>query len=603
MFTIIPTACLKTNQDTYYVPDQEGGIYFRNQKHSFRLQGSNVYQWMEKLIPMFDGSHTMQEITNGLPDTYQRRVYEFATLLLKEGFVRDVSMDKAHTLSANIMKTFQSQIDYLDHHIGSGAAHFEKYRQASLLVIGSGPLLTSLLSSLLESGVQSLSVFLTDKQNTNIERIQYLETEAKKIDIAVKITDITPKDIQPWSKIIQPYDSVLFVGKGTDMEQIIDLGTRCEQENKYFLPAITYDNTGLVGPAQDWESAWRRLEKTTNDIKIETYNTALAILANILSFCWFQLINNVTPIEKQQVFLLDMKTLEGKWHSFLSHPLVRGSKQITKPLDSTTWFAIPLEHKTDIQSIFEHITSPKTGIFRSWGPEDLLQLPLSQCQVEIADPLEKKKLPPIICSALTHIDAQREAMLRGLEAYAIRLLKETSIPHYDEVEVGIGQRHAEAICRGFINYLEIDIKNKPIHPHKAQLEGEQSQFLLECLTLSGAEPSLYLEEHTYGFPIGWIQVNDCWFSSVGLTPSSALLTALHKSLHSLQNQSANHHNFSLCCPYYVHTSFDSSETALQFIINHMKIQNKYIKAFELKLEDIISQHLSVVAVTIEEGEQ
>src|SRR5690606_27085503 len=99
----------------------------------------------------------------------------------------------------------------------------EKFRQTSLLVIGSGPFLTSLLASLLESGIQTIFLYLTDKTNTNIKHIQYLETEAKQIDSTVEIHDITPTDIQPWSKIIPPYDSILFVEEEADGHRIIEL--------------------------------------------------------------------------------------------------------------------------------------------------------------------------------------------------------------------------------------------------------------------------------------------------------------------------------------------------------------------------------------------
>lgn len=597
MFTILPTACLKVNQDTYYIPDENGGIYFRNQKHSFRMQGSNVYQWMEKLIPMFDGTHTMQVITDGLPEIYQQRVYEFATILLHKGFIRDISKDQPHTLSEKMIKTYQPQINYLDHQIGSGAARFEKYRQTSLLVIGSGPFLTSLLSSLLESGIQTVFIYLTDKPNTNIKRIQYLETEAQKIDSAVKVQDITPTDKQPWSKIIQPYNSILFVEEEADIEQMIDLATVCEQENKCFLPAVTYQSIGMVGPAIDWESAWWRLEKTTSVVREETNHTALAILANLLSFQWFQLINNITSPEKN-VYLLDMQTLEGKWHSFLSHPLIRKSKQIAKPLDSSEWSANPKHQKTDIQSIFSQITSEKAGIFRSLGPVDLLQLPLSQCRVEIADPLEKQNLPPIICSGLTHMEARREAGLRGLETYAARLLEETNILPADG-KIGVGQNLTEAIYRGFIKCLETNLNSEPTHAQIVKQADEQNRYLIDCLHTLGVEPSLYLEQHSYGFPIGWVQVKDFWFSSAGLTSSMALQTSLQKALHFHQNQPNSQH-YLLHSTGYANSSFCSMKTALETIIQRMKKHSKQIQVCSLKLEDILSQHLSIVGVIIRE---
>lgn len=587
MAAMLPSARLKTNQDTYYIPDLKGGIYFRNHKHSFRMQGSNVYQWMEKLIPLFDGTRTMQQITEGLPAAYQQRIYEFSSILLDEGFVRDISKDRPHTLDESIVKHFQVQIDYLDHQIGSGAYHFENYRRANLLVIGHGSFLLSLLSSLLESGLQKIALFITDKSKTNLDRIWQLETEARKIDPAVKINDITPCEIQPWADILSPYKSILFVGEVANVEETIRLSSLCQQENKYFIPAVIDQNTGIVGPVADWESAWRRVKKTDNTAATETNQTALAILANVLSFRWFQLINQIITPDTKQVFVLHMKTLEGKWHSFYSHPL---TKEIENSNTSVTVSASS-HQTTDIHPIFARITSPQTGVFRAWGPKDLIQLPLSQCQVEIADPLGEKNVPPIVCSALTHQEARREAGLCGLEAYAARLFQART----NDSAFGAGASRQEAICRAFLRYLEMDCKTEPSHPHKIQLE---EPFLIECLRTFGAEPTLCVEKHRYGFPIGWVKINDMWFHGTGLSVHSAVRAALLKALQFLQNNSISTEHLSVSST--ICQALDSIDACLTFIHQQLKTHQKQLKITDMKLEDIISDHFFIVHVSIEE---
>jgi len=46
---------LKVKRDTFYLPDQEGGVYFRNNESSFRLKGDTIYKWIETLMPMLNG--------------------------------------------------------------------------------------------------------------------------------------------------------------------------------------------------------------------------------------------------------------------------------------------------------------------------------------------------------------------------------------------------------------------------------------------------------------------------------------------------------------------------------------------------------------------
>ncbi|MFP3366100.1 hypothetical protein R0J93_20835, partial [Pseudoalteromonas sp. SIMBA_148] len=118
-----------------------------------RMQGSGIDQWVEKLLPMFNGEYSLEYLTNGLPEPYQNRVMEIAEVLLENGFVRDVSRDQPHELHPHIVQKFASQIEFVDSLAGSGASRFETFRGANVLAVGSGPFMTSLVSSLLESGI------------------------------------------------------------------------------------------------------------------------------------------------------------------------------------------------------------------------------------------------------------------------------------------------------------------------------------------------------------------------------------------------------------------------------------------------------------------
>ena len=89
---------LKVKRDTFYLPDPQGGVYFRNNVSSFRMEGSTIYQWIEKLIPMFNGEQTLGDLTEGLTAPYRNRVYEIGETLYKNGFVRDVSQDTSTSI-------------------------------------------------------------------------------------------------------------------------------------------------------------------------------------------------------------------------------------------------------------------------------------------------------------------------------------------------------------------------------------------------------------------------------------------------------------------------------------------------------------------------
>ncbi|HET6871745.1 MAG TPA: bacteriocin maturation protein, partial [Sporolactobacillaceae bacterium] len=139
---------LKVKRDTFFLPDPNGGVYFRNNSSSFRMEGHTIYQWIEKLMPMFDGEHTLGELTNGLPLPYQNRIYEIGETLYQNGFVRDVSQDHPHQLKKGLLEKYASQIEFLENFVDSGAFRFQGYRQTKVLAVGSGPFFISLVSAL-----------------------------------------------------------------------------------------------------------------------------------------------------------------------------------------------------------------------------------------------------------------------------------------------------------------------------------------------------------------------------------------------------------------------------------------------------------------------
>ena len=133
MSNLTPMMRLKVKRDTFFLPDPNSGVYFRNNISSFRMEGNAIVQWIEKLIPMFNGKYTLGDLTDGLPVPYRDRVYEIAEVLYRNGYVRDVSQDLPHQLPDQVLNKYASQIEFLDSFGDSGAYRFQTYRQAKVL--------------------------------------------------------------------------------------------------------------------------------------------------------------------------------------------------------------------------------------------------------------------------------------------------------------------------------------------------------------------------------------------------------------------------------------------------------------------------------------
>ncbi|MFE5320918.1 putative thiazole-containing bacteriocin maturation protein [Paenibacillus sp. NPDC056579] len=553
---------LQVKADTFFLPDQNDGVYFRNNVGTFQMKGEMIDRWLEKLIPMFNGEHTMEELTDGLSGPYRDRVYEIAEVLREKGFARDVSQDCPHVLSEQTVRRYAGQIAFLDSFGDSGAYRFQCYRQAEVLAVGSGQIFSALVSSLLESGLTRFRMLITDSLPTDRHRLTALAEHARLTDPEVVIEEavLSNKNADGWREAVRPYQAVLYVSEQGDCEELQLLHKACQAERKTLLPAVRLHQAGIAGPilqpesTVSWESAWRRIHKSQVFKDPERFafsSTAGALLANVIVF---ELLKTLTgaaePEQRNSLYLLDLETLEGSWHPLQPHPLAAG-----KVNAAASWVddvELRLEDGPKVDAVnglfpyFSKLTSDRTGIFHSWEEGDLGQLPLSQCRVQTTDPLSDGPaglLPDIVCSGMTHREARREAGLAGLEAYVSRLAG-VLVNTEQCIGIGIGETAAEGAARGLQACLTKHLEarstyRKPtvVRVRLGQIDDESCRFYLQALTTMRGTPTIGLGEEVCGFPVIWIGTEDGWFAGTGLTVTTALRRALQASLMKAQNGS------------------------------------------------------------------
>ena len=570
-----PSMRLKVKRDTFFLPDPDGScVYFRNNFGSFRMKGDGIAHWIENLLPMFTGAYTLEDLTDGLPEEYRKRVYEIAESLYKNGFVQDVSQDRPHPLTERVLHKYGSQIEFLQNLADSGAYRFSVYRQTKVLAAGSGPIFLSLVAALLDSGLPKFHMLLTQSQPTNRKRLAELIDHARAEDpeVAVEELILQGEDERSWRQAVQPFEAVLYVTQASNLEELRLLHRVCREEGKLFLPAFLWQQTGAAGPLVHpdaegcWESAWRRIHQTAvcKDSSLHDFSpTAGAMLANVIVFELFKKITGaIEPDRQGKVFLLNLETLEGNWHAFLPHPLVAGH--------AVRWLGDGEPHweehgnraaSDDLFSFFSTLTSAEAGIFHIWDEEELKQLPLAQCRVQAVDPLSPgpaELLPPVVCAGLTHEEARREAGLAGLEAYVSRLAEMVlktdaafppdakSLLKPDEwIGVGAGETMLEGVCRGLDKWLAKAWRKQtndqpPLvsTAHVCSVEDERCRFYLQALAILNEAPTIGLGAEVLGFPTVWVGACGQWYGSTGLTITLALRKSLQVALQNLQNQGA-----------------------------------------------------------------
>lgn len=645
-----PSSRLKVRGDTFFLPSSDGSVFFRNNIGSFRMEGRTIAQWIEKLLPVFNGEHTMHDLTDGLPEQHRNHVYEIAKVLYANGYVQDVSQDRPHQLQESIVKKNESQIEFLDSFDGSGAYRFQLYRQSSVLVVGSGTFLVSLVNSLFESGLPQFHFLGLNLDTENRARIWELEQHYRKFDSEVKVDEISwPKNVvSDWSSIVEPYTAVLFVSDQDGEPELRLLNEICRLKNKVLLLAVIYEQAGLAVPLSysnsegDWESAWRRVHHSAiyKDTDVHTASSvAEALLANVIVFEWLKTAAEVTKLEKNnKLFLLNLETLEGNWHSFLPHPLVNGHRFIERIEDVGLLAGTDAEKRVSSSSellpFFSQLTSTETGIFHMWEEGELRQLPLSQCSVQPVDPLSVGPallLPEIICNGYKHEEARREAGLRGIEAYVSRMSHSLYNQPYEESEksdvlsfdelanVGAGETVEEGVCRALQKYLmNARMKRHETHTPSItlvelkQVEDERCRYYINALTTMQGALTFGLGEDILGFPVAWLRANDQWYDAADLNVTWALRSVLMLALFEAQNKADQlagkvHHaainvkdagmgsiSIPACDPF-------EYQEVLQMAMQQLNRANKRLLVFDVTPEPFLREELAgIYGVTLRE---
>lgn len=571
MIKLTSSSRLKVKRDTFFLPDPSGGVYFRNNVSSFQMEGATIYQWIEKLMPMFNGEKTLEDLTVGLTPPYRNRVYEIAETLYKNGFVRDIGQDKPHQLTSMVLHHHAPQIEFIENFVESGAFRFQQYRQAKVLTIGSGDFILSTVSSLLESGLPKFHVLVTDTIPTNLQRINELVEKAKVIDAEVDVAVVPFRKeggIGYWIEAVKPYDWVLYMSQDGNMKELRNLNLVCKDERKVFIPAICLDHVGLAGPVVHpesdgcWESAWRRIHQTvfnTNKQPQIFSPTTGSLLANITVFELFKKATNIAGANQgNQIYLLDLETLEGDWLSFLTHPLTTkmDTPRQVEDLDARLkQEVVRNESPSYLLDYFSRLTSEKTGIFHTWEERNLPQIPLPQCYIQAVNPLSEgpaELLPEVICGGLTHEEAQREAGLTGIEMYVSNIIDPLVKGDVNNagaglssgfIGIGAGETIEEVICRGLQAYLDEELRNRKVnqlktisHMELGSMEDRHCRYYLDALTTLNRLTTIGIEEEIHGFPVIRVRSNDRWYTKVGLNTTLALRGALQQALMDAQNQ-------------------------------------------------------------------
>jgi putative thiazole-containing bacteriocin maturation protein len=455
----------KLRSDTRYIPLSEG-VYLRNNRSVLTIPGKHVYQWVERLAPYLDGSHALEELTDGLSADRQEMVRQLVGLLAEKGFIKDVGSDQLSTLSQAEITAYAPEIAFVEYFCDSAAARFQSFREARIVAMGSGLTLTALIQANLHVGVRNVWVFVTPECVT--ERAghrEYLEIarlrDPKQCLIEETVTSWdSDKDERAVRTALEPFDAVLHISDRPMLARARMLDRICLVEGKVLIQAMVVGHHAWVGPLVSpeeaeklggWESAWRRLQATrtgsaaqhcafafVNDptapvSEFLTTPTA-ALVANQLSFELFKYLTGIPGVETRSRMLhVDLETLQTQSHRFLPHPSSLALHRRTAPTAAVLVDRIrglaqdaPFDEE-DFSQRAPTCFDDALGLFTSIDEGDWHQLPLHVSCITIANPALLPDLgdPVTAVGVGTYLGmARRRALQRACEVYAASIVDE-----------------------------------------------------------------------------------------------------------------------------------------------------------------------------------
>ncbi|HET9256563.1 MAG TPA: hypothetical protein VFO16_15385, partial [Pseudonocardiaceae bacterium] len=145
----------RLGEDVRYVPSPQGA-YLHSGAGEATLRGKHSYEWLRRLAPYLSGERELTELTEALPAAARQMVTDLVGMLYQQGFVTDARADHPHTLTETERRTYAAEIAFIRYALDSAEYRFQRYRQAEVMLVGSGPLLPALVEAALVAGCKTV---------------------------------------------------------------------------------------------------------------------------------------------------------------------------------------------------------------------------------------------------------------------------------------------------------------------------------------------------------------------------------------------------------------------------------------------------------------
>jgi len=235
----------RLREDALWLP-LRGGLVLKTHALSFRLVGRSLYRMMETLAPLADGSRRPEEILDHYPSSLRASAMSLIRVLLQRGVLIDDSSDDI--ADVRVRAIFQEPIAFV-RHFANGAAGFQRFRDARMLLVGDGVPFESCATALLRTGLRQLTLQPLDTTAESLAPIFRTVRRLRDIglDAAVEVLDGTATDTPP----VDDYTIVAYTGAAAHPRAIVRLNRECSRARRSLLVGLVLGPHTIIGPLID----------------------------------------------------------------------------------------------------------------------------------------------------------------------------------------------------------------------------------------------------------------------------------------------------------------------------------------------------------------
>ena len=421
-----------------YVMRVPEGAYIRSNLGGSMLKGASTYEWIQRIAPMLDGTRTLGELCEAVPESSRAALAKLIVLLHGKGYVKNVLDDRPHTLPDDLARTYAANIAFIEYFTDSPELRFERYRHSTVVLAGSGPLLQALAHSQLRAGVGvpvlapfAESPFDRDRVAAHLaasreqdpeQQIAYVGGDTPRLDEvaagAAMVLHVADRPMIERARLLPQ----AALAAGAASAQVVVSG-----DHAWIGPVM-----GKDGDATAWESAWRRLCALAPDTvgaDLRDHPEAapseflrgptVALVANQLCFAAFRHLTGIDESTRaDQLVRFDLETLETAHHAFLPHPLARPVVPDDPARLAVLAAAAPVDDEELARRAVDCVDA-RSGVFAEITERDYEQLPLFVSEIVVSDPVGLAGGPfPVHGCGESVVESRQRAVRRAFERYA-----------------------------------------------------------------------------------------------------------------------------------------------------------------------------------------